>query len=120
MKLSVILIAYDMAREIPRTLRSLSRNYQNIAQDLAYEVILVDNGSPVPLDESTWSDVDVPVRLIEIENASPSPAMAINRGLEAAQGEIVCLMIDGAHILTPGVFKDVQKCINAVRIWSTL
>jgi len=105
MKLSVILIAYDMAREIPRTLQSLSRSYQTSAQDLAYEVLLVDNGSPIPLDESTWAGVDVPVRLIKVQDAPSSPAMAVNRALEAAEGEIVCLMIDGAHILTPGVFQ---------------
>ncbi len=105
MKLSVILISYDMAREIPRTLQSLSRSYQLCAQDLAYEVLLVDNGSPVPLDEATWADVDAPVRLIRLQGAPSSPARAINVALEEAVGEIVCLMIDGAHILTPGVFR---------------
>jgi glycosyltransferase involved in cell wall biosynthesis len=105
MKLSVILISYDMAREIPRTLQSLSRNYQQGAQDLAYEVLLVDNGSPVPLDETTWANVDVPVRLIKLQDASSSPASAINIALEEAAGEIICLMIDGAHMLTPGVFR---------------
>jgi len=105
MKLSIILISYDMAREIPRTLQSLSRTYQHGAQDLSSEVLLVDNGSPVPLDEATWSDVDVPVRVIRLENASSSPANAINIALEEAAGEIVCLMIDGAHLLTPGVFR---------------
>jgi glycosyltransferase involved in cell wall biosynthesis len=105
MKLSVILISYDMAREIPRTLQSLSRTYQYGAQDLAYEVLLVDNGSPVPMDEATWAGVDVPVRLIRLEKASSSPARAINIALDEAVGEIVCLMIDGAHMLTPGVFR---------------
>jgi hypothetical protein len=105
MKLSIILVAYDMAREIPRTLQSLSRSYQQGARDLEYEVLLADNGSPVPLDEASWADLDVPVRVISVENAPPSPAMAINRALEQARGEIVCLMIDGAHILTPGVFR---------------
>lgn len=104
MKLSVILIAYDMAREIPRTLQGLSRTYQHGARDIEYEVILVDNGSPVPLDEASWAHVDVPVRLIQLQDALPSPAQAINIALEQAAGEIVCLMIDGAHILTPGVF----------------
>ncbi|MGB1141117.1 MAG: glycosyltransferase family 2 protein [Halioglobus sp.] len=105
MKLSVILIAYDMAREIPRTLQALSRDYQHDALDLEYEVILVDNGSPQPLDPSSWSHVDVPVTFIYLEDAPPSPAHAINVALEQAQGEILCLMIDGAHLLTPGVFK---------------
>lgn len=105
MKLSVIVISYDMAREVPRTLRSLSRSYQAGAIDLEYEVLLVDNGSPEPLDESIWAAIDVPVRLLHIENASASPARAINSALEVATGDIVCLMIDGAHILTPGVFR---------------
>jgi glycosyltransferase involved in cell wall biosynthesis len=113
MKLSVILISYDMAREIPRTLRSLSRSYQQGVQDLEYEVILVDNGSPVPLDPASWLCIDVPVRLIQLKNASPSPARAINIALEEAVGEIVCLMIDGAHILTPGVFRMALACYAA-------
>ena len=105
MKLSILLVAYDMAREIPRTLQGLARDYQHGAQDLDYEVILVDNGSPVPLDPSTWSHVDVPVRLIRMDDAPSSPARAVNVAGEAATGDVVCLMIDGAHILTPGVFR---------------
>ncbi|MEZ5502989.1 MAG: glycosyltransferase [Halioglobus sp.] len=105
MKLSVILISYNMARELPRTLQGLARSYQQGARELEYEVILVDNGSPVPLDENSWSHVDVPVRLLQLHNASPSPARAINIALGEASGEIVCLMIDGAHLLTPGVFR---------------
>lgn len=105
MKLSVIVVAYDMAREIPRTLQGLARDYQQGAEDLEYEVVLVDNGSPVPLDERSWAHVDVPVRLIRIDDAAPSPAPAVNVGLAEARGDVVCMMIDGAHILTPGVFR---------------
>lgn len=105
MKLSVILIAYDMAREIPRTLQGLARTYQRCARDLEYEVLLVDNGSPVPLAEDSWAHVDVPVRLIRMQEISHSPAKAINVALGQASGEIVALMIDGAHLLTPGVFQ---------------
>jgi len=105
MKLSVILVSYDMSREIPRTLSSLSRGYQLGANSLAYEVLLVDNGSPIPLNEAMWAGVDVPVRLITMQNAPSSPAKAINVALKEATGEIICLMIDGAHILTPGVFR---------------
>ncbi|MFT4614106.1 MAG: glycosyltransferase involved in cell wall biosynthesis [Bacteroidia bacterium] len=105
MKLSVILISYDMGREIPRTLQGLARTYQTDAQHLDYEVLLVDNGSPQPLDPASWSDTDVPVRLIRVEDAHHSPAQAINLAFAQAQGDVVCLMIDGAHLLTPGVFK---------------
>jgi glycosyltransferase involved in cell wall biosynthesis len=113
MKLSVILISYDMAREIPRTLQSLSRDYQYGARDLEYEVLVTDNGSPVPLDEASWADIDVPVRVISVENAAPSPAPAINIALEQARGEIICLMVDGAHLLSPGVFRMALSAYQA-------
>lgn len=113
MKLSIIVVSYDMAREIPRTLQGLSRNYQHGAQELEYEVILVDNGSPNPLDEASWSGTDVPVRVIRLEDASPSPAQAINIAVGEARGELLCLMVDGAHLLTPGVFKLAQSCFVA-------
>lgn len=115
MKLTVILISYDMAREIPRTLEGLSRAYQDGAEELEYEVILVDNGSPAPLQESSWKHVDVPVRLIQLENDSPSPAHAINVALSESSGEVVCLMIDGAHLLTPGVFRLALTACDAFR-----
>ena len=104
MQLTVILIAYDMQREIPRTLQSLSRRYQHRAEALDYEVIVVDNGSPVALGEEVLDAIDVPARLVRIEDAHPSPAGAINHAAAMARGEVLCLMIDGAHLLTPGVF----------------
>lgn len=106
MKLSVILVCYDMARELPRTLHTLSRSYQEGAAELDYEVLLVDNGSPVPPDPATWVESDVPVRVIRMENATSSPTPAINRGLAEARGEIICYMCDAAHMLSPGVFSS--------------
>ncbi|MFK7976705.1 MAG: glycosyltransferase family 2 protein [Halioglobus sp.] len=110
MKLSVIVISYDMAREIPRTLQGLARDYQMGAKELEYEVLLVDNGSPEPLDPASWAHIDVPVTLIRPENPATSPAPAINEALAMARGELLCLMIDGAHVLTPGVF---QKALDS-------
>ena len=103
--LSVIVIAYDMAREIPRTLQSLARTYQQQAENLDYEIIVVDNGSPIPLDANSWRHIDAPVTLIRLDNAHPSPAKAMNSAAEVARGDWLCLMVDGAHVLTPGVFQ---------------
>ena len=103
--LSVIVIAYDMAREIPRTLQSLARTYQQQAENLDYEIIVVDNGSPIPLDANSWRHIDAPVTLIRLDNAHPSPAKAMNCAAEVARGDWLCLMVDGAHVLTPGVFQ---------------
>jgi len=105
LRLSVIVIAYDMAREIPRTLQSMARDYQQDIGDLTYEIIVVDNGSPTPLDPTTWAHVDAPISLLRIEDAHPSPAHAINLAASKALGEWLCIVIDGAHLLTPGVFR---------------
>jgi Glycosyl transferase family 2/Methyltransferase domain len=94
-ELSVVLVAYDIPRELPRTLTSLSPSYQRHIASGDYEVIVVDNGSRPAVDISDAADN---VRLIRIDEASASPAVAINRGLAAARGEIIAVMIDGARL----------------------
>jgi cephalosporin hydroxylase len=37
--------------------------------------------------------------------APSSPVLALNRGIAAARGEHLAIMIDGAHVLTPGVLR---------------
>lgn len=113
MKLSILVIAYDMQREVPRTLQALCPQYQWGVEDLPYEVILVDNGSPEPLHVDEGQYPGLHLRQLRIDKASASPAQAINRGIAMAEGEVVCLMIDGAHLLTPGVFKWAMRCFAA-------
>jgi len=45
MRLSVVIVAYNMERELPRTLQALAPSYQVDGERLDYEVIVVDNGS---------------------------------------------------------------------------
>jgi hypothetical protein len=92
-----------MAREAPRTLHSLSGKYQcNIEPD-DYEVIVVDNGSNPPFDPKIIEGLSGNFRLIRIDQASPSPAQALNRGIGEAHGEVIGVMIDGARLVTPGL-----------------
>jgi len=90
-----------MEREAPRTLRSLSLEYQRHLDD--YEVIVVDNGSSPPLSPAVIDGLAGEFRLIRIDDAAPSPAAAANRGIAAARGEVIGVMIDGARIATPGL-----------------
>ena len=87
LRLSVIVLAYEMTREIPRTLCSLSRTYQEGAADLDYEVLLIDNGSPVPLDPATWAHIDVPVQTLRIEEAQLIGMQGFHRSLGAYRHE---------------------------------
>ncbi|MEZ5181017.1 MAG: TylF/MycF/NovP-related O-methyltransferase [Acidimicrobiales bacterium] len=106
--LSVVVVFYDMAREAPRTLRSLSRSYQEGLDEVAYEVIAVDNGSPAGgrITEELVRSFGPEFRFLDLgDAATPSPVTALNAGIAASRGRNVALMIDGAHVLTPGVLR---------------
>src|SRR5439155_6823718 len=100
---SVVVVVYNMAREAPRTLHSLSASYQRHIDPDDYEVIVVDNGSNPPFDPKIIDDLSGNFRLIRIDHASPSPAQAVNRGIAQARGEVIGVMIDGARMVTPGL-----------------
>jgi cephalosporin hydroxylase/predicted O-methyltransferase YrrM/glycosyltransferase involved in cell wall biosynthesis len=106
--LSVIVVCYNVRREAERTLHSLSRAYQRGVDDLDYEVIAVENGSAPDqsLSEDYVRSFGPEFRYLDLaDEATPSPAAALNRGVEVARGEAIALMIDGAHVLTPSVLR---------------
>ncbi|MFI5023178.1 MAG: glycosyltransferase [Alphaproteobacteria bacterium] len=106
--ISVVVVVYNIPREAPRTLFSLSAAYQRHIHPDDYEVIVVDNGSS-PFDRNLLENLAGNFRLIRIDPAPPSPAHAINRGLAEARGEIVGMMIDGARIVTPGLLHFARQ-----------
>jgi glycosyltransferase involved in cell wall biosynthesis len=113
MKLSIIVVCYEMSREIPRTLISLQRNYQQGIENLDYEVIVVENGSPHSLPEGTLDSLGPEFRYVYLDAPPPSPAYALNHGAELATGDVICLMVDGATLLSPGVLEKVSRCFTA-------
>jgi cephalosporin hydroxylase len=97
-----------MRREAHRTLHSLSRAYQLGLEDLDYEVIVVENGSDDDqrLGEEFVRSFGPEFQYLDLgTEATPTPAVALNRGLAVASGESIAFMIDGAHVLTPGVLR---------------
>lgn len=102
-RVSIVVVAYDMPRALPRTLKSLSLDVQRHVTREDYEVIVVDNGSPDPVDPTMVASMAGQFRLERVDDASPSPAPAVNRGIAMARGEIVGVMIDGARLVTPGL-----------------
>lgn len=112
--LSIVVIAFNMAREIPRTLYTLSGEYQRGVNTDDYEVIVVDNGSAEPLDASLVQSFGLNFRLIRL-GGSPSPAPAINTAVAQANGEAISICIDGARMLSPGI---VRRTLQALRIHS--
>lgn len=103
--LSVIVCFYNNRREAKNTLHSLTRQYQHGGEDIDYEVIVIDHGSSFPLSESEVASYGKEFKYFYVKNAPVSPVMAINNAVRNALGEKIIVMIDGAHIITPGVFK---------------
>ena len=104
-KLSVIVIVHNMTREVPRTLQSLTRDYQLDSEKLEYEVLVIDNGSNEALDGDAVRAFGPEFQYHYLSDPPPSPAFAMNYGTRQSSGDILCFIIDGAHLLTPGVFK---------------
>ncbi|RWF46552.1 MAG: glycosyltransferase [Mesorhizobium sp.] len=100
---SVVVVAYNIPRELPRTLLSLALPYQQGVAADDYEVIVVDNGSPSAVSESLIAEYGPNFRLLRMDDASPSPAAAVNRGIMEARGDKIGVMIDGARMVTPGL-----------------
>ncbi len=103
--LSVIVNFFNNRREARNTLYSLTAGYQHGIDGLDYEVIAVDNGSSEPLAEAEVRAHGPQFRYRYVNNASVSPAAAINAACREAAGERLLIMIDGAHILSPGILR---------------
>jgi glycosyltransferase involved in cell wall biosynthesis len=106
--LSVVVVAHDMARELPRTLRTLAPTHPRGVEGDDYEVIVVDNGSPEPIDEEVLASFPGHLRSTRIDPAPSSPAHAANVGLSMAEGDVVGLVVDGARMASPGLLATAR------------
>jgi glycosyltransferase involved in cell wall biosynthesis len=102
-KVSVVIISYNMARELPRTIKSFSPAMQRRVGVKEYELIVVDNGSArLPAEQELKA---IAPNLVLLSQPAPtvSPVPAIHRGLQVARGELVGVCIDGARMASPGL-----------------
>ncbi|PHR93590.1 MAG: hypothetical protein COA69_02830 [Robiginitomaculum sp.] len=109
---SVVIIAYNMAREIPRTVQSFLPPYQTGIQSHDIEIIVMENGSNSPVDPEIVAAWPSNVRYIRVQDPHPSPAQALNAGIKLAKADWVCPVIDGARLISPGIFKAAKDLIN--------
>ncbi|WP_426041905.1 glycosyltransferase family 2 protein [Brevundimonas sp. TWP2-3-4b1] len=108
--LSVIIVSFDMARELPRTLRSLSPDIQQGLARGEVEILVVDNGSTPPVSAETLPPLP-DLRIIRIKDGGVSPCRGINRAAAEARGRLIAIMVDGARMASPGLLSAaVQAC----------
>jgi len=102
--LSVIVVLYEMYREAPRTLHTLSTAYQRDI-DAEYEVVVLDNGSSRRRRDDEISIFGPQFRYRYVTDPEPSPASAINAAVGDCQGELIGICYDGARMLSPGMLS---------------
>jgi len=96
---------YNNTREALNTLYSLSRSYQRDSAEIPYEVIALDHGSTKPVSREAVCLFGPEFHYRFVETQSVSPVAAINAACRDAAGDRLIVMVDGAHILTPGILR---------------
>ncbi|MEE9411691.1 MAG: glycosyltransferase [Methylococcales bacterium] len=111
--LSIIINAFNMTREVPRTLHTLSRQYQYDSESIEYEVVVVENGSTEQLSEQVVRSFGPEFRYIYFDEGNPSPVRAINHAVSQSRGDTLCIMNDGARMLSPGMIRNAAAAFRA-------
>jgi hypothetical protein len=113
--LSIIVNFHNMRREAARTLLTLSRPYQQRIADLSYEVIAIDNGSTEPLAPAFVRSFGPEFRHEFFATTSHSPVAALNHGASLARAPHLMMVIDGAHLLSPGILAYTAAAFRAMQ-----
>lgn len=111
--LSVIVVCFNMDRELPRTVISLSSKMQRGICEDEYEIIIVDNGSTHNFDPDYLKELGNNISCLVVDNPTKSPVNAANLGLDVARGCVCGVLIDGARMVTPGLLASVLLAASA-------
>lgn len=90
-----------MRREAARTLYTLSTIYQQKVSQSDYEIIVIDNGSSLALDQANVEAIGPNFEYHYFETDSKSPVDALNHGVGIAKGTYIGCIVDGARMVTP-------------------
>ncbi len=106
---SFVVIVYDMPLQAQNTVRSLLSDYQQDVRPEDYEVLIVENDSANTMPRDFLDSLPPNISYHLRKESQPTPIHAINYGIALASGENVCVMIDGARLLTPGIVKNIIR-----------
>jgi glycosyltransferase involved in cell wall biosynthesis len=112
-KISFLVVVYRMSRQAENTLLSLSSRFQQNVSEEDYEIIAVENRSDDVLGEERALAVGNNVRYFLRDEATQTPVFALNFAFEQSRAPLVCLIIDGARMVTP---RLVEHALYAQRL----
>ena len=110
--ISIVIVSYNMARELPRTVKSLLPPYQQEILDDEIEIIVMENGSSKPVEQTIIDSWPENVRYVLLKDPHPSPAKALNEGVKMSRGKWVCPVIDGARLASSGILKKAKQIMS--------
>ncbi|HDS16251.1 MAG TPA: glycosyltransferase family 2 protein [Proteobacteria bacterium] len=113
--LTVVVVFFNMPREAARTLWTLSPDYQREVAAEDYRVVVIDHGSSRPLGADFVAGFGKNFVYRFHETKAVSPVQALNQAVAESFSELVMVMIDGAHMLSPGV---IANALRAARAWT--
>ncbi len=106
---SFVVIVYDMPLQAEKTLQSLTPQYQDGVSEHDYEVIVVENESANNLNPDFLRTLPDNFSYHLRAEREPTPVHAINHGAGLSRGNCICVMIDGARMVTPGVVRNILR-----------
>lgn len=107
LRLSIIVVVYDMPVQALNTIRSLSPKHQHGVAAGDYEILVIENRSANALSPRDVTKAAKNARYFLRDEAGRSPAAAVNFGVAQAAAPTVAIMVDGARMVTPGVVSGV-------------
>ncbi len=107
--ISIVVIIYDMPQQAERTLHSLTTDYQQGVCESDYEVIVVENESANTMRREYIDKLPANFTYHLRAEREPTPVHAINHGAGISRGRYLCIMIDGARMVTPGVVRNLLR-----------
>jgi hypothetical protein len=102
---SFLVIVHRIPRQAENTIRSLSAVHQHGVSEEDYEIVVVENSSDAVLGEQRARAFGGNIRYFYREERGVSPAPAVNFAFERSRAPVIALMIDGAHMVTPGLVR---------------
>ena len=110
--LSIVVIVYNMSRELPQTLQSLSPSDQRGMNRNDYEMLVIDNGSSSAVREESFSPQGLNLRCLRNPTPEVSPVGAIHLGLEHSRGKWIAVWIDGSRMASPGLLAAACEALR--------
>lgn len=108
--LSIVICAYQMERELKRTVLSCLAPFQVGLHDKSIEIIIANNDF-----DSRIELADLPVGVSEVINVttrSISPVQVMNQAAKKAKSRNLLLILDGARMVSPNVVNNTIEILS--------